>query len=134
VNRQAINIWSHSRPGHRLGLLPVPAPVTQPETDELPQKLPIAARAYWRRNSTTSDADHDNAPPRLARARISTKTQRLIPMAKRKLRIMRETPQLGICEYCNTQFSSVTPLGARNRASIQDQFNAHKCERRQVAP
>jgi hypothetical protein len=54
-------------------------------------------------------------------------------MAKRKLRIVRETPQLGICEYCNMQFSAVTPLGAPNKTRIQEQFNAHKCERQDFA-
>jgi len=49
-------------------------------------------------------------------------------MAKRKLRIVRETPQLGVCEYCNMQFSAVTPLGAPNKTRIQEQFNAHKCK------
>ena len=53
-------------------------------------------------------------------------------MAKRKLRIVRETPQLGICEYCNMQFSAVTPLGAPNKTMIQAQFNAHKCQREDV--
>ena len=53
-------------------------------------------------------------------------------MAKRKLRIVRETPQLGVCEYCNMQFSTVTALGARIKTSIQEQFNAHKCEREDV--
>lgn len=54
-------------------------------------------------------------------------------MAKRKLRIVRETPQLGICEYCNMQFSAVTPLGAPIKASIQEHFNSHKCERKDFA-
>ena len=49
-------------------------------------------------------------------------------MPKRKLRIVRETPHLGICEYCNMQFSAITPLGAPNKTSIQEQFKAHKCE------
>jgi hypothetical protein len=49
-------------------------------------------------------------------------------MPKRKLRIVRETPQLGVCEYCNMQFSTVTPLGAPNRTKIEEQFKAHKCE------
>jgi hypothetical protein len=49
-------------------------------------------------------------------------------MAKRKLRIVRETPQLGVCEYCNMQFSAITPLGAPNRVAIQEQFKAHKCK------
>src|SRR5271169_2624509 len=50
-----------------------------------------------------------------------------VGMAKRKLRIVRETPQLGVCEFCNMQFSAVTPLGAPNKTAIQEQFNAHKC-------
>jgi hypothetical protein len=49
-------------------------------------------------------------------------------MAKRKLRIVRETPQLGVCEYCNVQFSAITQLGAPNRVAIQEQFKAHKCK------
>jgi len=53
-------------------------------------------------------------------------------MAKRKLRIVKETPHLGICEYCNMQFSALTPLGAPNKTSIQQQFNAHKCKREDV--
>ena len=51
-------------------------------------------------------------------------------MSKRKLRIARETPHLGICEYCNMQFSAITSLGASNKTSIQEQFKAHKCERK----
>ena len=54
-------------------------------------------------------------------------------MPKRKLRIVRETPQLGICEYCNMQFSAVTPLGAPNKTRIQEQFNAHKCKQQDFA-
>ncbi|MGA3318301.1 MAG: hypothetical protein ABSC64_17915 [Candidatus Korobacteraceae bacterium] len=49
-------------------------------------------------------------------------------MAKRKLRIVREKPLLGICEYCNMQFSATTALGAPNRIAIQEQFKAHKCK------
>ena len=30
------------------------------------------------------------------------------------------------------QFSTVTALGARIKTSIQEQFNAHKCEREDV--
>jgi hypothetical protein len=49
-------------------------------------------------------------------------------MAKRKLRIVRETPLLGVCEYCNMQFSGITALGAPYKAAVQEQFNAHKCQ------
>jgi len=49
-------------------------------------------------------------------------------MAKRKLRIVRETPQLGVCENCNMQFSAVTALGAPYIAAIHEQFKAHKCK------
>jgi len=55
-------------------------------------------------------------------------------MAKRKLRIVRDHPLLGICEYCNMQFSpTLTALGAPNKDSIQEQFNAHKCKREDFA-
>jgi len=30
------------------------------------------------------------------------------------------------------QFSALTPLGAPNKTSIQQQFNAHKCKREDV--
>jgi len=51
-------------------------------------------------------------------------------MPRRKLRIVREKPPLGICEYCDMQFSpTLTALGAPNKDSIQEQFNAHKCKR-----
>ena len=52
-------------------------------------------------------------------------------MAKRKLRIVREHPLLGVCEYCNMQF----PDGDRPiaKSSIQEQFNAHKCKRQDFA-
>jgi len=50
-------------------------------------------------------------------------------MPKRKLRIVREAPQLGICEYCNMQFSAAAPLGAPNKTTIEEQFKAHKCKR-----
>ena len=53
----------------------------------------------------------------------------LVGMAKRKFRIVHETPQLGVCEYCNMQFSAVTPLGTPNKATIKEQFNVHKCKR-----
>ena len=51
-------------------------------------------------------------------------------MPERKLRIVREHPLLGICEYCNMQF-----LGNQNqlaKSDIQEQFNVHKCEREDV--
>jgi hypothetical protein len=50
-------------------------------------------------------------------------------MAKRKLRIVSESPHLGICEYCNMQFSATTPLGAPNKATLKEQFNVHTCKR-----
>lgn len=50
-------------------------------------------------------------------------------MAKRKLRIVREDPMLGVCEYCNMQFpATLTALGAPNKLSIEEQFTAHKCK------
>jgi len=43
-------------------------------------------------------------------------------ISKRKLRFVQITPPLGICEYCNTQFSG-------NEKDIRQQFQSHKCER-----
>src|ERR1039457_3120472 len=49
-------------------------------------------------------------------------------MEKRKLRIVRDHPLLGICEYCNMQFScGLMPVEAA-REDIQERFNVHKCK------
>ena len=51
-------------------------------------------------------------------------------MAKRKLRIVkrvRNVPVLGICEYCNAQFSA-DPNTGNAESAIQKQFNAHTCK------
>ena len=49
-------------------------------------------------------------------------------MPKRKLRIVRDHPLLGICEYCNVQFSSgLMPIEAA-KDDIQERFNVHKCK------
>jgi hypothetical protein len=54
-------------------------------------------------------------------------------MEKRNLRIVRETPLLGVCEYCNAQFDSgLMPVEAA-KADIQERFNVHKCERQDFA-
>jgi hypothetical protein len=55
-------------------------------------------------------------------------------MPKRKLRIVRrvkDVPVLGICELCNMQVAVRQPPGdqATAQAAIQQQFDAHKCER-----
>ena len=51
-------------------------------------------------------------------------------MAKRKLRIVRDHPLLGICEYCNVHFSSgLMPIEAA-KDDIQERFNVHKCKRK----
>ncbi len=34
---------------------------------------------------------------------------------------------LGICEYCNTQFSG-EPNRGNAQSAIQEQFNVHKCK------
>jgi hypothetical protein len=73
---------------------------------------------------------------------ISTGIERLLPRGKlgtwqnENFGLLGESagvPLLGICEYCNLQFSPVTPLGMPNKASIQEQFNAHKCKRQDLA-
>jgi hypothetical protein len=53
-------------------------------------------------------------------------------LSKRNLRIVkrvRNVPVLGICEFCNAQFSA-EPGGQTDEAQaiIQQQFNAHKCK------
>ena len=51
-------------------------------------------------------------------------------MPKRNLRIVkrvRNVPVLGICEYCNAQFSG-DPGRGNAQSDIQEQFNAHKCK------
>jgi hypothetical protein len=53
-------------------------------------------------------------------------------MAKRKLRIVREDPMLGVCEYCNEQFSGSGGERQLERSRIQAQFNVHKCAREDV--
>jgi hypothetical protein len=58
-------------------------------------------------------------------------------MPKGKLRIVRRTnniPVLGVCEFCNMQFPAHQPLSGPSeaQAAIQQQFNAHKCEREDV--
>lgn len=40
---------------------------------------------------------------------------------------------LGVCEYCNMQFSATTALGAPDKLAVQEQFKAHKCERQDFA-
>jgi len=35
---------------------------------------------------------------------------------------------LGVCEYCNAQFSGDPDMG-NAQSAIQEQFNAHKCKR-----
>lgn len=47
--------------------------------------------------------------------------------AKRKLRIVRDDPLLGVCEYCNVQFFSIAEHGVA-KDDIEQQFNAHKCK------
>jgi hypothetical protein len=55
-------------------------------------------------------------------------------MPERNLRIVRDHPLLGICEYCNKEFpSGLMPIEA-GKADIQERFNVHKCERKDVNP
>jgi hypothetical protein len=50
-------------------------------------------------------------------------------MPKRKLRIVRDHPLLGICEYCNMQFSSGLMLIEQAKDDIQERFNVPVCGR-----
>jgi hypothetical protein len=58
-------------------------------------------------------------------------------MPKRNLRIVRRganIPVVGICEYCNAQFSA-DPTGrtVEGQPSVQEQVDAHKCKRRDAS-
>jgi hypothetical protein len=53
-------------------------------------------------------------------------------MPKRNLRIVkrvRNVPVIGVCEQCNTQFFG-DPNRGNAQSAIQEQFNAHKCEKK----
>jgi hypothetical protein len=57
-------------------------------------------------------------------------------MPKRNLRIVkrvRNVPVIGICEYCNAQFSGDPNMG-NAQSAIQEQFNAHKCQKENASP
>jgi hypothetical protein len=58
----------------------------------------------------------------------SPRAERLNSMLRRKLRIVRDHPLLGICEYCNEQFTSGLMPVAAAKDDIQERFDAHKCE------
>jgi len=47
-------------------------------------------------------------------------------MAKRNLRIVQGAPLLGICDYCNMQFSG--GLSQLAKSDIQQQFTMHECK------
>jgi len=59
--------------------------------------------------------------------------------AKRKFRIVKREnnfPVLGVCEYCNAEFSADPETIGRPQdahAHIQKQFIAHKCKRRDAS-
>jgi hypothetical protein len=49
-------------------------------------------------------------------------------MAKRKLRIVKTTPNAGgVCERCGAQFGSIIPDWKDAIVEITAAFNAHKC-------
>jgi len=64
------------------------------------------------------------------RARIPAKLLcgKANPMAKRKLRIVRDHPLLAICEYCNMEFSCGLMPIEQAKDDIQERFNVHKCK------
>jgi hypothetical protein len=50
-------------------------------------------------------------------------------MPTRNLRIVKTTPKaIGICEYCNAQFTSSQPLEDDAEAEMRAQFDVHKCK------
>ena len=51
-------------------------------------------------------------------------------MPTRNLLIVKSTPMaIGICEYCNAQFTSSQPLEDDAEAEMRAQFDVHKCKR-----
>ena len=52
-------------------------------------------------------------------------------VSKRRLRIVSKCPLLGVCEYCNMQFSGGD--SRLTKSSVQEQFEAHKCKRQDFA-
>ena len=52
-------------------------------------------------------------------------------VSKRRLRIVRKRPLLGVCEYCNMQFSGGD--SGLTKSSVEEQFEAHKCKRQDFA-
>ena len=76
---------------------------------------------------------YEKRPPRTVRPNVDLSTGKRITMPKRNLRIVRRganIPVVGICEYCNAQFSA-DPTGRtiEGQPSVQEQFDAHKCKR-----
>jgi hypothetical protein len=51
-------------------------------------------------------------------------------MPKRNLRIVKQTFKvtLGVCEACNSQFTSHLPKPDQSQWEIQTQFDRHKCK------
>jgi hypothetical protein len=77
--------------------------------------------------------EYAKKPPRTVRPNVDLSTGKSIAMPKRNLRIVRRganIPVVGICEYCNAQFSA-DPTGRmiEGQPSVQEQFDAHKCKR-----
>jgi hypothetical protein len=60
-------------------------------------------------------------------------------MPKRNLRVVKwlgSTPAIGVCEFCSHQFKvPMTALAktAEAQASLQEQFDRHKCERQDAS-
>jgi hypothetical protein len=66
--------------------------------------------------------------------RENGKHEEKLPMIQRRLRVVKwlsTTPALGVCTLCSREFK--VPMGALRRtadaqASLQEQFDRHKCE------
>ena len=65
---------------------------------------------------------------------IDQSTKKNLPMSQRRLRVVKwlsTTPALGVCTLCSREFK--VPMSALKRtadaqASLQEQFERHKCE------
>ena len=66
---------------------------------------------------------------------LAEQTSVCLSAAKRKFRIVKREnniPVLGMCEYCNAEFTADPEIIGRPKdahAHIQQQFIAHKCKR-----
>jgi hypothetical protein len=80
-----------------------------------------------------SNVDYVKKPARTIKPNVDLSTGKSVAMPKRNLRIVKRVaniPVLGLCEYCDAQFSA-DPTGrmVEGQLSVQEEFDAHQCKR-----